>query len=92
MSNTDGQRDITLAMEAELATVSKTTVAAAAKAAEDQDIAYVMTQQINCIIDANVRLRGSHRLVGADVQAWVNMVDYLTREKEGLTAKRQRQN
>lgn len=96
MTNTDGQdgvkRDITVALEAELSTVAKTTVAAAAKAAEDQDIAYVMTAQINCIIDANVRLRGSHRLVGADVQAWVNMVDYLTREKEGLTAKRQRQN
>jgi len=95
MTNTDGQdgkRDITVALEAELATVGKTTVAAAAKAAEDQDIAYIMTQQINCIIDANTRLRGTPRMVGADIQAWVNMVDYLTREKEGLVARRQRQN
>lgn len=101
MTNTDGQgggeRNITMALETELAQVSQVSIAAAAKVAEDRDIATVMGEVATTMIAANFRLRRSLKFTGDDAHWWLATVDYLTRPTERqpsqpATGTRQKQN
>ena len=93
-NSSEGTRDITVALEAELAEVSQTTVAAAAQAAQNRDIATIMGQVMTVIVDANMRQRRSHKVSGDDCQWWAALVDYLTRplDRQPEPNGKQRQN
>jgi hypothetical protein len=98
MTDTDGDgrsRDVVVTLETESSQVAQVSVAAAAKAAENKDIAAVMGEVATTIVNANFRMRRSLRFSGDDAHWLLATVDYLTRPQERQpqpTGQKQRQN
>ena len=87
MTDTDEQnngrtRDIAVTIDTEVSEVAQVSVAAAAKAAENRDIAAVMSEVATTMIAANFRMRRSLKFTGDDAHWWLATVDYLTRPQE----------
>ena len=87
-------RDVVVTLETESSQVAQVSVAAAAKAAEDRDIAAVMGEVATTIVNANFRMRRSLKFSGDDAHWLLATVDYLTRpqERQPQPQQKQRQN
>ena len=83
MADTNGgeaTRQVTVALEEELGEISRQLAKDTAfKATQDQDFAYILAYQINVMIEANMRLRKTHRISGKDLAACLQLADYMTR-------------
>jgi hypothetical protein len=80
--NGNAERKVTVDLEHEIGELARAAVQdTAERASIDTDYAYIVAYQINVMIEANMRLRNSHRISGKDFAACLQIADYMTRGK-----------
>lgn len=79
--------EATISLEDELGKLAVSSVKQAADATKENDIAFIGGYLMNVFFEANIRMRGDHRISGQDFATCLQLLEYLTagRKSNGRT-------
>lgn len=75
--------EATINLEDEVGRLAVSAVKQAADATKENDIAFIGGYLMNVIFEANIRMRGEHRVSGQDFATCLQLLEYLTAGRKG---------